>query len=75
MARQEGHEMFRHANGPHAWATAPVGNGEGFVEVQVTHVRANHARAGESHLRIHVGAIHVHLPTVGVDHGRHVEHR
>ena len=35
----------------------------------MAHVRADIAGAGEADLRVHVGAIHVHLAAIGVDDG------
>ena len=68
MTRQERHEVLGHANGANAWSTAPMWDGECLVQIQVTDVRADHSRAGQPHLRVHVGAVHVHLTTVRVDH-------
>jgi hypothetical protein len=38
-----------------------VGDAEGLVEVQVTHVSAQVAGGGDASLGVHVGAVHVHL--------------
>ena len=75
MTGQERHEVRRHANGAHSGSATPVRNREGLVQVEVTDVRANHAWAGQPHLGIHVGAVHVHLAAVGVNQLRHFEHR
>ena len=37
-------------------------NAERLVQVQVAHIRADPGRAGQPHLRVHVGAVHVDLP-------------
>ena len=75
VAGQEGHQVRRDPDGSHAWTATSVGDGEGLVEVEVTDVGPNHARAGESDLGVHVGPVHVHLPAVGVNHLRHLEDR
>ena len=75
VARQERHQMRRDPNRAHTRAASPVRDGEGLVEVEVTHVCPDHARAGESHLGVHVGPVHVHLSAVGVNHFCHFEDR
>jgi hypothetical protein len=44
-----------------ARATATVGNAEGFVQIQVADIRAEVAGTAETHLGIHVRAVHVDL--------------
>ena len=48
-------------NGTDAGAATTVGDAKGLVQVQMAHISTNSAGACEAHLRIHVGAIHVHL--------------
>jgi len=36
-----------------------MGNGKGFVQVEVTHVRPNPSGTGESNLSIHIGSVHI----------------
>jgi hypothetical protein len=55
------------ADRPHARPAAAVGNAEGLVQVEVTDVGADVTRAGEPHLGIHVGPVHVDLAAVLVD--------
>ncbi len=45
------------------------------MQVEVAHVRANHAWAGQPHLGIHVGAVHINLATMGVNQLRHFKNR
>ena len=59
--------MGRHADRAHPGAAAPVGNGERLVQVEVAHVGTNRGGARQAHLRVHVGAVHVHLPAVRVN--------
>ena len=59
--------MRLHANRPYPGATAAVRDGEGLVQVQVAHVRANQAGGSHPHLGVHVGAVHVYLAAVLVD--------
>ena len=67
--RQETSQMGRHTDRPHAGPAAAMRNAEGLVQIQMTHVRTNQARAGQSNLRIHIGAIHVNLTAMVVDDG------
>ena len=67
MAGQEGHKMFRHANGADAGTAPAMRHGKGFMEIQMADVCADAAGAGEAHLGIHVGSVHVHLAAVGMD--------
>lgn len=41
---------------------------EGLVQVQVGHIAAIVTWAAQSHLRIHVGPVHIDLPALGMDH-------
>ena len=67
MARQIGREMLRHRDRAHAGAAAAVRDRERLVQVQMTDIGADRGRAGEPHLRVHVGAVHVDLSAVLVD--------
>ena len=67
MVRQERPQVLRHADRPHPRAAAPVWDAKRLVEVQVAHVRSDVPRTAQSHLRVHVGAVHVDLPSVPVD--------
>ena len=64
---QERHEVLGHTDGTDAWAAAAVGHGEGLVEVEVAHISTDHTGAGMTHLRVHVGAVHVDLRAGSVD--------
>ena len=75
MAGQKRNQVFRHPNGSNARATAAVRDGKGLVQVEVAHVGTDEAWTRQAHLRIHVGAVHVHLPTVGVHELGNVQHR
>mmetsp|Transcript_27393 Transcript_27393/g.68598 ORF Transcript_27393/g.68598 Transcript_27393/m.68598 type:complete len:316 (+) Transcript_27393:598-1545(+) len=63
----ERHEVRLDADGAHAGSTAAVRDAERLVQVEVAHVGADEAGGGEAHLRVHVGAVHVHLAAVLVD--------
>ena len=67
MSRQKRREMRRDADRSHARPAAAVRNAEGLVQVQVADVGADLGRTAEPDLRIHVGAVHVHLAAAGVD--------
>ena len=55
--------MFGHGHGTHTRAAAAVRDAEGLVQVQVRHVPAEPARTRQTHQRIEVGTVHVHLAT------------
>mmetsp|Transcript_25440 Transcript_25440/g.63819 ORF Transcript_25440/g.63819 Transcript_25440/m.63819 type:complete len:610 (+) Transcript_25440:1381-3210(+) len=59
--------MGAHTDRTHTGTAAAVRNAEGLVQVQMAHVGADVARAGERNLRVHVGAVQVHLATVLVN--------
>ena len=67
VVRQVRHEMRRDADRPHARAATAMRNAERLMEIQMTDVGAHVARPAQSHLGVHVGAVHVHLPA-GVMH-------
>mmetsp|Transcript_453 Transcript_453/g.1130 ORF Transcript_453/g.1130 Transcript_453/m.1130 type:complete len:295 (-) Transcript_453:1793-2677(-) len=64
VARQVRGEVLPHANRAKAWPTTTVWDAESLVQVEVTDIRANHARGGEAELGVHVRAIHVDLAAV-----------
>jgi hypothetical protein len=47
----EGRQVRLDADGAHAWAATTVWDAEGLVQVQVAHVSANVAGAGQAHLQ------------------------
>ncbi len=57
-----------HADRPHARAATTVGDAEGLVQVQVRDVRADVRRSRQADLGVEVGAVHVDLAAVAVDH-------
>ena len=59
--------MLRHANRPHAGSTTSVGNGKGFVQVQVANIGPDVTRTREPNLCVHVSAVHVNLAAVLVN--------
>ena len=67
MTRQVRLEGCGAADRADARTAAAVRHGEGLVEVEVAHVRADVARIGEAHLGIHVGAVHVEESAMAVD--------
>ena len=67
MRREEGHEVLGDADRSHAGTAAAVRDAERLVQVQVADVGADVRRAAEADLRVHVGAVHVHLAAVLVD--------
>src|SRR5688572_13972041 len=61
MPRKKWREMCRNTNRAHPGTTTAVRNGKRLVKIQMTYVGADRRGAGETHLRIHVRAVHVHL--------------
>ncbi|MNQ74126.1 hypothetical protein D3C85_888790 [compost metagenome] len=59
--------MGTHADRAHARATAAVGYAEGFVQVHVRDIGTDVGWPRQADLGIEIGAIHVHLPAVGMD--------
>ncbi len=72
MPGQVRREMRGHANGPHAGTAAAVRDAERLVQVQVADVGADRRRTRQPDLRVHVGAVHVHLSAVVMDDGADV---
>lgn len=50
-----------HSNGPHARSSSSMGDAEGFMQVEMGHIRANVPRSTQTHLGIHVCSIQVNL--------------
>ena len=67
VARQERRQVRRDADRAHARAAAAVRDAERLVQVEVADVGADVAGPAEADLRVHVGAVHVHLAAVLVD--------
>ena len=63
--------MFRHRHRPHARPAAAMRHGKRFVQIQMTHIRADKSGIGQPYLRIHIGAIHKYQPAVFVYNARH----
>ena len=58
--------MRSNGDRPHARATPAMGNAEGLVQVEVTHIGAVGTGLGQAHLGIEVGAIEIDLSAVGM---------
>ncbi|ENO93134.1 putative metal-dependent RNase [Thauera sp. 28] len=65
----EGREVCGEADRPHARTAAAVRDAEGLVQVHVRHVGTDRCRGGKADLGVEVGAVHVHLATMGMDDG------
>ena len=59
-------EMLGDGDRTHAGAAATMRNRKCLVQIDVTDIGANGSGTGQSDLRIHVGAVHVHLSAVFV---------
>ena len=68
MARQEGREMRRHTDGAHPRPAAAVGDAEGLVQVEMRHVRAELPGQAQPEQGVEIGAVHVDLTAVAVNH-------
>lgn len=60
MAGKERRQTLHDADAAYTRTATAVGDTERFVQVQVAHVGTQVTGAGVPHLRVHVGAIHVH---------------
>ena len=56
--------MLGHTDRTDTGATTPMGDAERLVQVEVTDVGAERARAAQAHLGIEVGPIEIHLAAV-----------
>ena len=64
MRWQERHKLRRDTDRPHARTTAAMRDAEGLVQVEMADVRSQITGARQTHHRIHVRPVHVHLSTV-----------
>ena len=64
VAGQVRREMRGHGNRSHAGSSPAMRDGKRLVQVEMTDIGADLSRAREPNLRVHVGAVHVHLPAV-----------
>ncbi len=64
VTRYKRRQVRFHTDWTHTRAATAVRNAEGFVQVQVRHVRADKAWRGDAHLSVHVGTIEVNLAAV-----------
>ena len=60
--------MREYADGAHARPATAVWNGKGFMQIKVGDIGSNLARTAQTHHGIQVGAIHIDLPAVFMDH-------
>ena len=56
--------MGKHTDRPHAGSASPVRYGESLVQVDMRDIRTNLGRPADTHQRIKIGPVHVHLPAV-----------
>ena len=66
VAWQVRSQVLLHTDGSHAGAATAMRDGEGLVQVHVADVASQVAGTYQAHQGIHVGAVDVHLPAVGV---------
>mmetsp|Transcript_9872 Transcript_9872/g.11798 ORF Transcript_9872/g.11798 Transcript_9872/m.11798 type:complete len:218 (-) Transcript_9872:394-1047(-) len=67
MVWEEGRQLLSNTNWAHSWSSTSVRNGEGFVEVQVANIGPDASGGTQTHLCIHISAIHINLAAVFVD--------
>jgi hypothetical protein len=72
MTRKIRSEVFSHTNRPHPGTTTAMRDRKRLVQIEVTDIGTNRRRTGQPDLRVHVGAVHVHLPAMLVDDGADV---
>mmetsp|Transcript_23783 Transcript_23783/g.40563 ORF Transcript_23783/g.40563 Transcript_23783/m.40563 type:complete len:273 (-) Transcript_23783:332-1150(-) len=68
MPWKEGCKMGSNANGSNTRSSTAVRDAECFVQVEMAHVGTDETRTSQTNLSIHVGTVHVHLPTGIVHH-------
>jgi hypothetical protein len=56
--------MGRHSNRTDTRPTTTVRDAEGLVQIQVADISPKRARPAEPNLRIQIGSIEIHLPSV-----------
>ena len=74
MSRQERNEMRLHADRPHTWAAAAVGNAERLVQIEMADVSADIAGSRETHKRVEIGAVEIDLTAVRVRDVANLDH-
>lgn len=57
-----------HSDRSHSRSTTTVGNAERLVKVQVRNIWTKITRPAKSNLGVHIGSVHVNLPTSLMDH-------
>ena len=62
LSGKERGEMRLDADRPDAWATAPMGDAESLMQIEVAHVGANVTRPCQSNERVHIGAVEINWP-------------
>ena len=67
MSGEERNQMSCHTYRAYSRAASTVRAGKGLMQVQVAYIRSDESRVGQSHLRIHIGTVHVHLCPTTVD--------
>mmetsp|Transcript_2252 Transcript_2252/g.3946 ORF Transcript_2252/g.3946 Transcript_2252/m.3946 type:complete len:278 (-) Transcript_2252:875-1708(-) len=68
MARKEGCKVGRHTNRAYAGSATTMGDAECFVQVEMANISTDDSWTGQAHLRVHIRAVHVHLPPSIMDH-------
>ena len=63
---QVGGQMLCHTGGADPGASSSVGDGKGFVEIEMANIGTDVTGAAQAHLSIHVGTVHVNLASLPV---------
>ena len=53
MSGEIGFQLLGHADRTHSGAATAMGNGKGLVQIEVTYVRPDETRTGQTNLRVH----------------------
>ena len=69
VRRQERYEVLGDSDGTHSGSPAAVRYAERLMKIQVADVGTDVSRPAQANHRIHVGPVHVHLPTMLVNDG------
>ena len=67
VSGQERNQMFRYTDRTYSRTSATVWWGECLMKIQVADIRADESRISQSHLRVHIGSIHIYLRSASMD--------
>ena len=75
MFRQKRLQMRSHANWSHPWSATTMGYTEGFVQIQMRDIPTKFSWVGETHHRVEISPIDIHLAAVLMNNIAHRSNR